>query len=110
MTFSEHVERYTPSPGMALIEPWHAGGTLKSGIVVTHHTDLPTVFAFVWRLPVGYTGLLFPGCLIIHPRYAYETFVSGNDPGPDGNPTPWSLGIIAIDEIEAIVDLEDVLI
>jgi len=110
MNFSEHVARYTPTEGKALVEPWHSGGTITGGLVASHSRDLPTVYAFVWRLPDGYVGPLFEGALVVHPRYAIEVFVSGNEPGHGGVNTPWSLGIMAVDDIEAIIPLEEILL
>lgn len=110
MNFQEHVARYTPTEGKALVEPWISGGTITGGLVATHSRDLPTIYAFVWKLPAGYSGLLFEGALVVHPRYAIETFVSGNEPGYGGVCTPWQLGIINLDDIEALIPLEEVLI
>jgi hypothetical protein len=110
MTFADHVARYTPTEGKALVEPWTSGGTVKGGLVFTHSRQLPIVYSFVWRLPPGYLGELFEGALVVHPRYAFETFVSGNELGVDGSPTPWSLAIMCIDDIEALIPLEEVLI
>ena len=110
MTFAEHIARYTPTEGKALVEPWTSGGTITGGLVAAHSRDLPTVYAFVWRLPVGYVGPLFEGAFVVHPRYAVETFTSGNEFGHGGVNTPWSLGIMQIDEIEGIIDLEDLML
>lgn len=106
MTFAEHINRYTPMEGLALVEPWTSGGTITGGLVASHSRDLPVVYSFIWRLPPGYTGELFEGALVLHPRYAYETFAVGNEPGVDSSPTTWTLAFMQIDDIEAIIPLE----
>jgi hypothetical protein len=110
MTLDEAVNRYEPVSHIALIEPWVSGGTVQGGLVVTHSTDLPIVYGFIHRLPVGYSGPITPGDLVVYPRYAYEVFASGRDLDDAGNFIPWELAVIDIDVIEAIVDLKAILL
>jgi hypothetical protein len=109
MTLGETVARYEPVSHIALIEPWVSGGTVKGGLVVTHSTDLPIVYGFIHRLPVGYAGPISPADLVVFPRYAFEVFARGRDL-VEGIFIPWELAVIDIDVIEAIVDLEAILL
>lgn len=104
MTFDEQVNRITPTEGKCLIEPWVSGGTLDNGITFSHSSDLPTVYAFVWRLPPDYAGPVCLGDMVMHPRYAYETIAEGND-----DATPWKLAIMNLEDIECIIPLEELL-
>jgi hypothetical protein len=106
MTFEQQVQRYTPQPGLAIVEPWHSGGTIKGGLVASHSRDLPCVYSFIHRLPRGYDGVISEGMLVLHPRYAYETFARGVETGVDGTPTPWELAAMNLDDIEAIIPLD----
>lgn len=108
MTLDEAVRRYQPfTPELALMETWTSGGTISGGLVATHSTDLPPVYGFIHRLHPDYVGPLFPGCMVLYPRYAYETIETGNDwDDVAGKQVPWALTIIKIEDIECIIPLE----
>jgi hypothetical protein len=104
MTFDEAINRYQPaSPELALMEPWVSGGTTAGGVIVTHHTDLPRVYGFIWRLHPDYRGPLTPGDMVLFPRYGYETIAEGSSLDDDGK---WELTVIRLDNIEAIIRLD----
>ena len=108
MTFDEAVNRYVPSrPELALMEPWVSGGTLSNGLVVSHHTDLPKVYGFIWRLHPDYEGPLNEGDFVLYPRYAYEMIAEGSGLGEDGEPQRWELVAISTESIEAVIELDE---
>jgi hypothetical protein len=108
LTFDEAINRYVPArTELALIEPWVSGGTLTSGLFVSHHTDLPKVYGFIRRLHPDYTGTLREGDMVLFPRYAYEVISYGIEVMDfEEEPIPWELAAIQVDVLECVIDLE----
>lgn len=108
MTFDSAINRYSPSrPELALIEPWVSGGTLSGGMVVSHHTDLPKVYGFIWRLHNDYAGPLQEGDFVLFPRYAYEVIAHGEGTNEAGDPEIWELAAIQTSDCECVILLDE---
>lgn len=108
MTFEEAVATLSPAhPELAIIEPWHSGGTTKGGLVVKHSHDLPCVYGFVWRVHESYRGPVRAGQMVHFQRYQYELIAEGSALDSDGK---WELAVININDIEAILPLEELML